>query len=458
MHRIIEKARDLVHVTLESGYKGRQRVRIEIIAFTEKGYRLGESIKERCLGTERLPMDISEMPEDRKWEIGLHAKTRALPEISDPRELKELISLWFGRSIDEVSGPSDASLKEVSGAGISEVLNPEENLYGKFSIDSDLSPEQSSESGSEQKPCTGKGREKASAIIFIGSTGIAVRAIAPFIRHKSEDPAVLVIDEAGHFVISLLSGHLGGANELTRYISKLISAEPVITTASDVEGAFSADVFAKENGFILSDFGKAKEAQAKVLRGEKLRIYSDISMENLLKRPGIGEAEMVSSKEIDKADIVISYRTKYLQYEEPVIRPFDAIGLRLTAKRVYVGIGARKGVSEEEVMKAYDNCLKSSGIDPSAVAALVSIDIKKSEQGILTFSYKREIPFITYTAEELCSIDGDFAASAFVQSVTGVSNVCERAAAYAASRNGHEKVLVHKQIYGNVTLAVAVAM
>ncbi|WP_051671619.1 cobalt-precorrin 5A hydrolase [Oribacterium sp. P6A1] len=393
-------------------------MRVEIIAFTEKGYKLGKSIMERCLGN-GVPGEISGMIGDSKWDIGLYAKTKALPEISDPRELNELMSLWFGRSENEAAGSSDtASMKD----------DPVRE------------------------------RDKASAIIFIGSTGIAVRAIAPFIKHKSEDPAVMVIDEAGHFVISLLSGHLGGANELTDYISKLISAEPVITTASDIEGAFSVDVFAKENGFIISDFGKAKEAQAKVLRGEKLRIYSDIGMENLRKRPGIAEAEMLSSKEIDKADIVISYRTKYLQYEEPVIRPFDAIGLRLTAKRIYVGIGARKGVSEEDVMKAYDNCLKSSGIDPSSVAALVSIDIKKNEQGILTFSYKREIPFITYTPEELSSLEGDFAASAFVQSVTGVSNVCERAAAYAASRNGCEKVLVHKQIYGNVTLAIAVAM
>ncbi len=395
-------------------------MRIEIIAFTEKGYRLGESIRERCLRDD-VPKELSGTNFDSTWDIGLHAKTKALPEISDTRELSELMELWFS---------------------------------GEAEFHTEIPSELKADSGAERE----KEKGRASAIIFIGSAGIAVRAIAPFIRHKSEDPAVLVIDEAGHFVISLLSGHLGGANELTMYISKLISAEPVITTASDIEGAFSVDVFAKENGFILSDFGKAKEAQAKVLRGEKLRIYSDIDMENLLKRPGIGEAEMVSSKEIDKADIVISYRTKYLQYEEPVIRPFDAIGLRLTAKRVYVGIGARKGVSEEDVIKAYDNCLKSSGIDPSAVAALVSIDIKKNEQGILTFSYKREIPFITYTAEELCSIDGDFAASDFVQSVTGVSNVCERAAAYAASRNGLEKVLVHKQIYGNVTLAVAVAM
>lgn len=429
-------------------------MRVEIIAFTEKGYRLGESIKERCLGAETLPRDVFGLPGDRTWDIGLHAKTKALPELSDPRELSELMALWFGRNINEDAEASDSEAsKDVFGPGLTGELKPDENLYGKFSIDSDFNPE----IGSGMTDDSGKEGEKASAIIFIGSTGIAVRAIAPFIKHKSEDPAVLVIDEAGHFVISLLSGHLGGANELTLFISKLISAEPVITTASDIEGAFSVDVFAKENGFILSDFGKAKEVAAKVLRGEKLRIYSDIGMENLQKRPGIGEAEMVSSKEIDKADIVISYRTKLLDYEEPVLRPFNAIGLRLTAKRVYVGIGARKGVSEEDVMKAYDNCLKSSGIEPSAVAALVSIDIKKNEQGILTFSYKREIPFITYTAEELRSVDGDFAASAFVQSVTGVSNVCERAAAYAASRNGHEKVIVHKQIYGNVTLAIAVA-
>ena len=432
-------------------------MRVEIIAFTEKGYRIGESIKERCLG-KSVPGEISGVSSDSVWDIGLHAKTRALPEISDPRELSELMALWFGRSENEVAGSSDtASTKDVSGTGFSEVLKPEENLFGKFSIDADLSLEHSSVYGTERTVDSGKEIEKASAIIFIGSTGIAVRAIAPFIKHKSEDPAVLVIDEAGHFVISLLSGHLGGANELTHYISKLISAEPVITTASDIEGAFSVDVFAKENGFIISDFEKVKEVAAKVLRGEKIRIYSDISMDNLRKRPGIGEAEMLTSKEIDKADMVISYRTKYLQYEEPVIRPFDAIGLRLTAKRVYVGIGARKGVSPEDVMKAYDNCLKSSGIDPLSVAALVSIDIKKNEQGILTFSYKREIPFITYTPEELSSIDGDFAASTFVQSVTGVSNVCERAAAYAASRNGSEKVIVHKQIYGNVTLAIAVA-
>ena len=377
-------------------------MKVQAIAFTEKGYRLSEELNNRWMEAEKEGQGLFRrtgawMPEkDEKLEICLHAKTKALPEISDARDLNEIVAAWFSEDSD--------------------------------------------------------------AIIFIGSTGIAVRAIAPFLSHKSEDPAVLVIDEAGHFVISLLSGHLGGANELTSFVSDLIKAQPVITTASDLEGAFSVDVFAKENGLIITDFGAAKEASAKVLRGEKLRIYSDIGMEHLNMRPGIGEYEPVGINDIDKADIIISYQSKLLDKADPVVRPFNAIGLKLIAKRVYVGIGARKGVSEEDVAKAYDNCLKSAGISGDAVDALVSIDLKKNEQGILTFSYKREIPFVTYTAAELKSMDGDFASSSFVESVTGVSNVCERSAAYAASRNGHERILMHKQIYGSVTLAVAVSV
>ena len=242
----------------------------------------------------------------------------------------------------------------------------------------------------------------------------------------------------------------------SRIVARLIGAEPVITTATDSEGAFAVDVFAKENGFTITDFGLAKEVSAKVLRGEKLRIYSDIPMEDLVKKPGITEAEIVGISDIDKADVIISFRSKILECPAPVIRPFNAIGLKLVAKRIYVGIGARKGVDFEDVQKAFDSCMKSAGISKDAVAALASIDLKKNEQGILTFSYKNEIPFVTFSATELESQEGAFASSAFVKSVTGVSNVCERAAACAASRNGRDRVLVHKQIYGNVTLAVAV--
>ena len=410
-------------------------MKIQMIAFTEKGYRLAELLRARWITAPDADAPL----------IHLHAKTEALPAISDPRSLHDIVGEWFMKS-------------------------------------------------------------ETDAIIFVGATGIAVRAIAPFITGKAVDPAVLVIDEAGRYVISLLSGHLGGANALARTAASLIEAEPVITTATDAENAFAVDTFAKENGFLLTDLRKAKEMSAKVLRGEKLRIYSDIPMERLVQRPARHEAELVPAQDIDRADIVISYRTHILKLaSEPdadiSARPIDAsepqhpetrtdavqihpmtdrdsessaassslgiskhtsekasqgIGLRLIAKRVHVGLGARKGVTQAEVAAAVATCLEDAGIDPRAVVDLVSIDLKKQEAGILAYSYESGVPFVTFTAEELRSVEGAFAGSSFVQSVTGVANVCERAAAFAAGRSGHAEVLVHKTIHGNVTTAVAV--
>ena len=372
---------------------------IQMIAFTEKGYRLAEELRTRWItasdtlcSANAVDQDASRTGGGQPPRIELHAKTEALPAISDPRSLHEIVAEWFTKSA-------------------------------------------------------------ADAIIFVGATGIAVRAIAPFICGKTVDPAVLVIDEAGRYVISLLSGHLGGANALARTAASLIEAEPIITTATDAESAFAVDTFAKENGFLLTDLRKAKEVSAKVLRGEKLRIYSDIPMERLVQRPARHEAELVPAQDIDRADIVISYRTHILK---PAENSSQAIGLRLIAKRVHVGLGARKGVTQAEVAAAVATCLEDAGIDPRAVVALASIDLKKQEAGILAYSYESGVPFVTYTAEELRTVEGAFAGSSFVQSVTGVANVCERAAAYAAGRSGHAEVLVHKTIHGNVTTAVAV--
>lgn len=378
---------------------------IQMIAFTEKGYRLAEELRARWItapdawsSANAVDQDVSRSgargqqavcPAVQPPRIELHAKTEALPAISDPRSLCDIVEEWFTKS-------------------------------------------------------------EADAIIFVGATGIAVRAIAPFIHGKAVDPAVLVIDEAGRYVISLLSGHLGGANALSRTAASLIEAEPVITTATDAESAFAVDTFAKENGFLLTDLRKAKAVSAKVLRGEKLRIYSDIPMERLVQRPARHEAEFVPAQDIDRADIIISYRTHILK------KASQAIGLCLIAKRVHVGLGARKGVTQAEVAAAVATCLEDAGIDPRAVVALASIDLKKQEAGILAYSYESGVPFVTYTAEELRTVEGAFAGSSFVQSVTGVANVCERAAAFAAGRSGHAEVLVHKTIHGNVTTAVAV--
>lgn len=425
---------------------------IQMIAFTEKGYRLAEQLRARWITASDTLCSANAVDQDASRtaaggqqvagfsedlhssyrgsskevsqppRIELHAKTEALPAISDPRCLQDIVGEWFTKPTGDTEGKrvSASSSEEESGACVSGA-------------------------GGSDRSCD--------AIIFVGATGIAVRAIAPFIRGKSVDPAVLVIDEAGRYVISLLSGHLGGANALARTAASLIEAEPIITTATDAESAFAVDTFAKENGFLLTDLRKAKEVSAKVLRGEELRIYSDIPMERLVQRPARHEAELVPTQDIDRADIVISYRTHILK---PAENSSQAIGLRLIAKRVHVGLGARKGVTQAEVAAAVATCLEDAGIDPRAVVALASIDLKKQEAGILAYSYESGVPFVTYTAEELRTVEGAFAGSSFVQSVTGVANVCERAAAYAAGRSGHAEVLVHKTIHGNVTTAVAV--
>lgn len=464
---------------------------IQMIAFTEKGYRLAEELRTRWItasdtlgsanavdqdasrtgggGKEALwhsdsvvDQDVSRaavggqqaagLSEDlhlsyrgsskevsQPPRIELHAKTEALPAISDPRSLQDIVGEWFTKPADDTDG------KRVSLSDFEE--KPEICALGAGGLEHGFESEKSGACEMDARTRDAGTRHPCDAIIFVGATGIAVRAIAPFICGKAVDPAVLVIDEAGRYVISLLSGHLGGANALARTAASLIEAEPIITTATDAESAFAVDTFAKENGFLLTDLRKAKEVSAKVLRGEKLRIYSDIPMERLVQRPARHEAELVPAQDIDRADIVISYRTKLLN---------QATGLRLIAKRVHVGLGARKGVTQAEVAAAVATCLEDAGIDPRAVVALASIDLKKQEAGILAYSYESGVPFVTYTAEELRTVEGAFAGSSFVQSVTGVANVCERAAAYAAGRSGHAEVLVHKTIHGSVTTAVAV--
>ena len=430
-------------------------MKIQIIAFTEKGYRLAEELRARwitapdaCDSANAVDQDASRTtagglqaawPAAQPPRIELHAKTEALPVISDPRSLHDIVAEWFTKPAGDAERMSVSLSVSEEESGVC--------VTGAGGSKHGLESEKSGVCEMDERTRDAGTRHPCDAIIFVGATGIAVRAIAPFITGKAVDPAVLVIDEAGRYVISLLSGHLGGANALARTVAALIEAEPIITTATDAESAFAVDTFAKENGFLLTDLRKAKEVSAKVLRGEKLRIYSDIPMERLVQRPARHEAELVPAQDIDHADIIISYRTKLLN---------QATGLRLIAKRVHVGLGARKGVTQAEVAAAVATCLEDAGIDPRAVVDLVSIDLKKQEAGILAYSYESGVPFVTYTAEELRTVEGAFAGSSFVQSVTGVANVCERAAAYAAGRSGHAEVLVHKTIHGNVTTAVAV--
>ena len=293
--------------------------------------------------------------------------------------------------------------------------------------------------------CVQEGFEnRVDAIVFFGAAGIAVRMVAPFLRHKSKDPAVLVIDETGKFCISLLSGHAGGANELAEKIGNLIGAVPVITTATDREQKFAVDDFARKNGLEITDWKLAKQVSAAILEGERIGISSDISVEGVLPPELFWQEEDQENLCCGNLRIWISYR----QQEYPLY--FKV--LQLLPRLIAVGIGCRRGTSKEKVAAAIEQCLKDVRVRTEAVFAVASIDLKREEEGILSYCKEKGLPFLTFSSETLRRIPGEFTDSSFVEQTTGVSNVCERSAVAATSGN----LICPKRIFDGVTVALAV--
>lgn len=273
----------------------------------------------------------------------------------------------------------------------------------------------------------------ADALVFVGACGIAVRKIAPFVRDKQADPAVLAVDELGAFVIALLSGHIGGANDLAKRLAKGLHATPVITTATDIHGRFSVDAWAARNGYVISDIAAAKAVSAAILEGD-VPLSSDFPIVT-------GLPEGVVSGNSGSVGIFISIRRE---------DPFDWT-LRLIPPIVHLGIGCRRGVQSAAVEEAVDSVLKEHGLDRRAVKCVASIDLKADEQGLLEFCWKNKWPVSFYSPEALREAEGDFTSSEFVRGITGVDNVCERAALLGA-----ESLIVKKSVHSGVTVAVAV--
>ncbi len=272
---------------------------------------------------------------------------------------------------------------------------------------------------------------KYGALVFVCACGIAVRSVAPFLRSKATDPAVVVIDDSGKFVISLLSGHLGGANALAEKIAHKINAVPVVTTATDVGGKFSPDSFAAANNLIITDLSVAKEIAAAVLKDEKIGFLSDCECKNI-------------PCEIETCGC---FRTGVCISAETSKKPFE-ITLNLVPKNIVVGIGCKKGTACAYIEKRVCECLSAVGIDVKRICAVVTIDIKSGEKGLNEYCEKNSLELITYSAAELMSVKGDFAKSAFVMSKTGTDNVCERSVVkYGA------KLILRKQAGCGITVS-----
>ncbi len=253
--------------------------------------------------------------------------------------------------------------------------------------------------------------------------GIAARAIAPYIKDKLTDCPVIVIDDGGTFVIPLLSGHEGSANKLAAIIAELMGAIPVITTSTDVNGAFSADVFAVENRLTIQNREGIKKVSAKAIEGKPVTI-------SIKDYPPAEPVDIILADETDR------------EYS-----------LLLRPKEYVVGIGMRKGKDTNETEEFVLGKLREAGIKTEDVYAIATIDIKAGEPAIRAFSTKYRIPVIGFEAALLNKAAGDFTPSEFVKETVGVDNVCERAAALAAGASG--KIICKKTKGDGITLAIA---
>ena len=278
----------------------------------------------------------------------------------------------------------------------------------------------------------GRHFSQADALIFIGACGIAVRAIAPHVKSKVTDPAVVCIDERANFVIPILSGHIGGANALAVTLARALNAQAVITTATDVNGRISIDAWAGENGFIIGDMSAAKAVSAAVLERD-VPFFSEFPVAGEL-APGLVPGDD------GPLGVFLGAHTD---------APF-ARSLRLIPPVLHLGLGCRRGTGAEAIQQAVASVLEREKIDRRAIKSAASIDLKADEPGLIEYCRNNNLPISFYSAEELREVSGDFSSSPFVEQVTGVDNVCERAALMGA-----EKLIVKKTAVNGVTVALA---
>lgn len=272
------------------------------------------------------------------------------------------------------------------------------------------------------------------ALIFISSAGIAVRYIAKFLESKFHDPAVLVVDDKGTFAISLLSGHLGGANELTKKLSKSLGAIPVITTASDLANFDALDVFARDNDLQVVNIDKLTSFMTGLVEGKSLAIINRTSKAYEFSYPKIVENH-------EQADLILEISSDFSLSKGNT--------LYLRPKDLIIGIGCRKGTSKDKVKEAFESCMENNDLDRGRILAIHTIDIKGEEEGILNLAKTLNLKVKTFTASELGAVEGDFKRSEFVKKTVGVDSVSSRAALIKGG-----ELLVDKFIENDTTISV----
>jgi cobalt-precorrin 5A hydrolase len=318
-------------------------------------------------------------------------------------------------------------------------------------------------------------------LLFLGAAGIAVRAIAGQLVGKAVDSPVLVIDEVGQFVIPILSGHLGGANELATQLANGLGAQAVLTTATDVNHVWAVDVFARKHGLQVWNTDGIAPVSAKLLAGERVTMAIE-GKEEIDRMPQFPDEitllpwsefcrnvcqteqtcdETIASDQLQQTcgDTIASVKQEPERLDTicdiVITSKEEMLGratLGLKPKRYILGIGCKKGKTYIEIQQTVGKIEEEGRFKIQELAGVASIDVKQEEPGICEFAERNRLPFYVFTKDELLTVPGKYQGSTFVEQTIGVDNVCERAAV-AASGGG--TLVVPKQAQDGITIAVA---
>ena len=278
-------------------------------------------------------------------------------------------------------------------------------------------------------------------LIFISATGIAVRFMNPYIINKTLDPAVVVVDDGGNFSISLLSGHIGGANRLAQWVGYIIGAIPVITTASDNRGIESIDLFAMKNNYHMEDMEAVKDITAMMVNKNKVGFYSELK--EVIKYDNLKILDNFQGKDhsIQGVIIVSSQKRIDIPYEKHC---------RLIPKNINIGIGCRRGMEGKRIIEAIENILTQLNLSSKGIKAIGTIEVKKGEIGIIEACNHFNCPLKIFTLEEIKKIEDNFPKSQFVKKTIGVYSVSEPSAYLLGG-----KMLTGKIKIDGITISVA---
>lgn len=278
--------------------------------------------------------------------------------------------------------------------------------------------------------------KNSDALIFIGATGIAVRLIAPFIKSKTSDPAVIVIDDLGRYTISLLSGHLGGGNKLTLELSKFLNNQPVVTTASDGRNMEALDVFAKKHNLIIDDLKKMKEVMTDIVNYKRVGYFSEIA----IKPFGINfiESEDFMREDLDSWVIISSKNIETFKKQ-----------MRLIPKNLNIGIGCKKDTPYEKISVALKGALSEVNCDIRGIKTVATILLKSKEKGLLKLCDDLGLKLTIYEEKEINKIEIE-EPSEFVYRTTGVYAVSEPCAKISGG-----EIILRKYKKDGVTVSIA---